>query len=77
VPDRWGRVADVHLGFNTIEEYQALSPYFGATIGRFANRIAKGQFTLDGKQYQIPVNNASTRCNGGPIALTRRSGRPR
>jgi len=72
VPDRWGRVADVHLGFNTIEEYQALSPYFGATIGRFANRIAKGQFTLDGKQYQIPVNNGVNALHGGPIGFDKK-----
>jgi len=58
--------------FNTIEEYQALSPYFGATIGRFANRIAKGQFTLDGKQYQIPVNNGVNALHGGPIGFDKK-----
>lgn len=72
VPDRWGRVADVVLGLPTIETYQSESPYFGATIGRFGNRIAKGQFTLDGVQYQIPVNNGQNALHGGPIGFDKK-----
>jgi aldose 1-epimerase len=72
VPDRWGRVADVVLGLPTIETYQSESPYFGATIGRFGNRIAKGQFTLDGVQYQIPVNNGVNALHGGPIGFDKK-----
>jgi aldose 1-epimerase len=72
VPDRWGRVADVVLGLPTIETYQSESPYFGATIGRFGNRIAKGQFTLDGVSYQIPVNNGVNALHGGPIGFDKK-----
>jgi len=72
VPDRWGKVRNVHLGFATIDEYVANSPYFGATIGRYANRIAKGQFTLDGTTYQIPVNNGPNALHGGPIGFDKK-----
>jgi len=57
-PDRSGRTADVVLGFNTLAEYEKDSPYFGATVGRFANRIANGQFTLDGRTYNLAKNNS-------------------
>ena len=53
VPDRQGKTADVVLGFDTLEGYLAGHPYFGATVGRFANRIAKGTFTLDGHDYTL------------------------
>lgn len=72
VPDRWGRLADVILGLPTIETYQSESPYFGATIGRFGNRIAKGQFTLDGVKYQIPINNGQNALHGGPIGFDKK-----
>ena len=59
VPDREGVVADILHGFDTAEEYFAnRSTYFGATVGRFGNRIARGQFTLDGKTYQLATNNS-------------------
>jgi len=57
VPDRSGKIADVVLGFNTIAEYERDSPYFGAAIGRYANRIANGEFKLDGKTYNLAKNN--------------------
>jgi aldose 1-epimerase len=58
-PDRQGKLEDITLGFNTINEYEAFpGPYFGALIGRYGNRIAKGQFTLDGQTYTLPTNNA-------------------
>ncbi len=69
VPDRWGRMANVELGLKTVQEYQAVSPYFGATIGRYANRIAKGQFTIDGKMYQIPPNDGQNALHGGPVGF--------
>jgi len=69
VPDRWGRMANVELGLKTIEEYQAESPYFGATIGRYANRIAKGRFTLDGVTYQVPPNDGQNALHGGPVGF--------
>ena len=66
VPDRYGNSRDVALGFDTLEGYLKHSPYFGATIGRYGNRIAKGQFTLDGKKYQIPTNDGPNALHGGP-----------
>jgi aldose 1-epimerase len=64
-PDRTGRLADVALGFSTIEPYFKKSPYFGAIIGRYGNRIAKGKFTLDGKTYQLAKNNGPNTLHGG------------
>jgi aldose 1-epimerase len=66
VPDKRGRLTDVALGFDRLEDYLQSSPYFGAIIGRFGNRIAKGQFTLNGKPYQIPVNDGPNALHGGP-----------
>ncbi len=57
VPDRDGKLADVSLGFDDVAKYAAKSPYFGALIGRYGNRIAHGKFTLDGKTYQLPLND--------------------
>jgi aldose 1-epimerase len=65
VPDRHGQGADVTLGYPTIKGYLEQPQYFGSTVGRVANRIAKGQFTLDGKTYQVPVNNGPNSLHGG------------
>jgi aldose 1-epimerase len=65
VPDRNGKIDDVVLGFDTLAEYEAPGPYFGAIVGRYANRIAKGQFTLEGKKYQVTVNNPPNMLHGG------------
>src|SRR5262245_57304953 len=56
-PDRQGKTADVVLGFDSLEGYLAGHPYFGATVGRVANRIARGSFTLNGREYKLAVNN--------------------
>ena len=64
-PDRTGKQADIVLGFNDLDAYLAGSPYFGAITGRYANRIANGQFTLDGKTYQLAVNNGPNALHGG------------
>ena len=65
VPDRHGVFADVALGFDTVGPYVKDSPYFGALIGRYGNRIGKGRFVLDGKEYQLPVNNGDNHLHGG------------
>ena len=65
-PDRNGKTADVALGYATLAEYQASSPYFGAVVGRYGNRIANGAFELDGKTYQLPKNNEP---GGKPCSL--------
>ena len=57
VPDRSGKMADVVLGYNTLDEYVQDSPYFGCIIGRYGNRIANGLFTLDGTTYQLEKND--------------------
>src|SRR5262249_48760866 len=65
VPDRDGKRGDVVLGFDNLESYLAGHPYFGAIVGRVGNRIAKGQFTLDGKEYTLAKNNAPNSLHGG------------
>jgi aldose 1-epimerase len=65
VPDRAGKPADVVLGFDNLGAYLAGHPHFGATTGRVANRIAKGRFTLDGKEYKLAVNNGPNSLHGG------------
>ena len=65
VPDRNGKLDDVVLGFDTMDGYLGNHPYFGAVVGRYGNRIAKGQFTLDGKTYQLATNNGPNHLHGG------------
>jgi aldose 1-epimerase len=65
VPDRDGRFADVALGFDRLEPYLDESPYFGALIGRYGNRIAKGRFVLDGHKYELATNNGNNHLHGG------------
>lgn len=72
VPDKQGKMADVVLGFDDLQGYLGQHPYFGGTIGRYANRIAKGKFTLDGKEYQLAINNAPNSLHGGQIGFNRR-----
>ncbi len=59
VPDKNGHLADVALGFDNLNDYLKTDTYFGALIGRYGNRIARGEFVLDGKTYRIPINNGS------------------
>jgi aldose 1-epimerase len=65
VPDRSGNLADVVLGFENLDGYLKGHPYFGAIVGRYGNRIGKGQFTLDGKTYSLAKNNGPNHLHGG------------
>jgi aldose 1-epimerase len=65
VPDRKGKLADVVLGFDDFSGYLENKPYFGAIIGRYANRIANGKFSLDGRQYTLAKNNGQNSLHGG------------
>ena len=65
VPDRNGKIADVVLVFKTLAEYEKPGPYFGALIGRYGNRIAKGEFTLARKTYHLARNNNGQSLHGG------------
>jgi aldose 1-epimerase len=71
-PDGDGRSANVALGFATLYDYVSRSPFFGAVIGRFANRIGRGQFTLDGVTFDIPVNDGPNSLHGGPSGFDKR-----
>jgi aldose 1-epimerase len=65
VPDRAGKMADVVLGFDSLDGYLTNAPFFGAIIGRYGNRIAKGQFTLDGHTATLVKNNGPNHLHGG------------
>ncbi len=64
-PDKNGNYKDIVLGYNTLAEYEAETPYFGALIGRYGNRIAKGKFSLDDQEYTLAVNNGVNHLHGG------------
>ena len=72
VPDRRGRLGDVVLGFDSIPRYEKDSPYFGALIGRYGNRIAKGRFALDGHTYKLFVNNGPNSLHGGKVGFDKK-----
>lgn len=65
VPDRHGKMADVVLGFDNLDGYLGTNPFFGALVGRYANRIAKGRFKLDGVEYKLAVNDGPNSLHGG------------
>jgi aldose 1-epimerase len=64
-PDRSGKMADVVLGFDSMDGYLTDEPYFGAVVGRYGNRIAKGKFKLNGKEYSLATNNGPNALHGG------------
>jgi aldose 1-epimerase len=64
-PDRQGKLADIVLGFDSLDGYLKGHPYFGAIIGRYGNRIAKGKFTLGGTEYKLVANNGENHLHGG------------
>jgi aldose 1-epimerase len=65
VPDKNGDLADITLGYPSLEGYLETTPYFGAVVGRYGNRIARGRFTLDGKEYSLATNNNDNHLHGG------------
>jgi len=71
-PDRQGKLADVTLGYKDFAGYLADTSYFGSLVGRYANRIAKGRFTLDGKTYTLATNNGPNSLHGGPTGFQKR-----
>lgn len=66
VPDKEGKLGDVVLGYDSLPQYLTGNLYFGAMIGRYGNRIAKGKFSLNGKEYQLALNNGANALHGGP-----------
>ena len=72
VPDKAGHADDVVLGYDTAAEYLAHPDYFGASVGRYANRIAKGKFTLDGKTFALETNDGPTHLHGGAKGFDKR-----
>jgi aldose 1-epimerase len=71
VPDRDGNIEDVVLGYDSLQGYVNGSEYFGAVVGRYGNRIAKGQFLIDGQQYQLTINNGENHLHGGKIGFNK------
>src|SRR5580693_4994131 len=72
VPDKNGKMGDVVLGFDNLEGYLGPHPHFGGAIGRYGNRIAKGKLTVDGKEYQLAINNPPNSLHGGPTGFDKR-----
>lgn len=71
VPDRNGELANISLGFESLDGYLGDHPYFGATVGRYCNRIALGRFTLDGQQYTLATNNDANHLHGGNVGFNK------
>lgn len=71
VPDRNGDRTNISLGFDSLEGYLGDHPYFGATVGRYCNRIALGRFTLDGQQYTLATNNDANHLHGGDVGFNK------
>lgn len=72
VPDKDGKLVDVVLGYDNLDGYLAKTPYFGALIGRYGNRIAKGKFTLDGVEYTLATNDGANHLHGGVKGFDKR-----
>jgi aldose 1-epimerase len=73
MPDRAGKEGDVVLGFSDLKGYLGDHPHFGGIIGRFANRIAKGKFSIDGQEYALATNNGPNTLHGGNVSFDRRA----
>jgi aldose 1-epimerase len=72
VPDRAGTFQNVALGFDNLLDYETHNPYFGCIAGRYANRIARGRFTLDGTTYQLAINDGPNHLHGGKIGFDKK-----
>lgn len=72
MPDKNGKIDDVVLGYDSLRGYLIESPYFGAIVGRYANRIAGGKFKLDGKEYNLPTNDGPNTLHGGLIGFDKK-----
>jgi aldose 1-epimerase len=72
IPDKAGKNADVVLGFDNVASYAGDHPFFGATVGRYGNRIAKGKFSIDGKEYSLFLNNGPNSLHGGKVGFNRK-----
>lgn len=70
-PDKAGNLGEITLGFDSVEGFVGVHPYFGATIGRYGNRIAKGSFSLDGETYSLATNNGPNHLHGGKKGFNR------
>jgi aldose 1-epimerase len=71
-PDRSGKLANINTGFDTLREWEEHTAFFGATVGRYANRIAGGRFELDGKTYKLATNNGPNHLHGGVSGFNRK-----
>ena len=71
-PDRNGKFADVELGFDSLDPYLKGHPFFGALVGRYGNRIAKGKFKVSGKEYSLLVNNGENHLHGGALGFDKK-----
>ncbi len=71
-PDRNGKFADVELGFDSLDPYLKGHPFFGALVGRYGNRIAKGKFKVSGKEYNLLVNNGENHLHGGALGFDKK-----
>ena len=72
VQNRDGKLQNVNLGFDNLDGYLARHPFFGATVGRFCNRIAGGKFTLEGQEFQLDTNKSPNHIHGGPIGFDKK-----
>lgn len=72
VPDRAGAVCNVALGFDNLKDYETHNPYFGCITGRYANRIARGQFSLAGKTYRLAINDGPNHLHGGKVGFDKK-----
>ena len=72
VPDKNGKPENIVLGFDTLADYEKSGAYYGASVGRFCNRISNSRFSLDGKEYYLPANDGDNQLHGGPLGFSKK-----